>query len=84
MNAPIQGSAADIIKMAMVKVFDKMNELKLKSKMIAQVHDEIIIDCIFEEEEIVKEILKKEMENVYPLHVKLTVDVEQGKTWDLK
>lgn len=84
MNAPIQGSAADIIKLAMVKVFTKMQDLHLKSKMIAQVHDEIIIDATHDEIDIVKEILKKEMESVYPLKVKLTVDVEMGDTWDLK
>jgi len=84
MNAPIQGSAADIIKMAMVKVFFKMKELNLHSRMIVQVHDEIIIDTIKEEEQIVKKILKEEMENVYPLKVKLTVDIESGPTWDLK
>ena len=84
MNAPIQGTAADIIKMAMIKVFEKINELKLKSKIIAQVHDELIIDTASNEVEIVKEILKKEMESVVDLKVNLTVDVETGKTWDLK
>lgn len=84
MNAPIQGTAADIIKMAMIKVFEKINELKLKSKIIAQVHDELIIDTASHEVEIVKEILKKEMESVVDLKVNLTVDVETGKTWDLK
>ncbi len=84
MNAPIQGSAADIIKMAMVKVYNKMKELNLKSKMVAQVHDELIIDTEHDEIEIIKKLLKEEMENVYPLNVKLTVDVEMGTTWDLK
>ena len=84
MNAPIQGSAADIIKMAMVKVFEKIEELGLKSKMIAQVHDEIIIDTVDSETETIKKVLKEEMENVYPLNVKLLVDVEMGDTWDLK
>lgn len=84
MNAPIQGSAADIIKIAMIKVYDEMKKLNLKSKMVAQVHDELIIDVDENEVEIVKELLKKTMENAVKLKVKLTVDVETGKTWDLK
>ena len=84
MNAPIQGTAADVIKMAMIKVYNKLNEMNLKSKIIAQVHDELIIDSTFDEVDIVKEILKKEMESVVNLKVNLTVEVECGKTWDLK
>ena len=84
MNAPIQGTAADIIKMAMVKVQNKLDELKLNSKIVAQVHDELIIDTEKDEIEIVKKILKEEMENVVNLKVKLDVDVEIGSTWDLK
>ena len=84
MNAPIQGTAADVIKMAMVKVQEKLDELKLNSKIVAQVHDELIIDTEKEEIEIVKKILKEEMENVVNLKVKLDVDVEVGSTWDLK
>ncbi len=84
MNAPIQGTAADVIKMAMVKVQDKLDSLKLNSKIVAQVHDELIIDAVKEEIEIVKKILKEEMENVVNLKVKLDVDVETGSTWDLK
>ena len=84
MNAPIQGTAADIIKMAMVKVQNKLDDLKLKSKIVAQVHDELIIDTEKDEIEIVKKVLKEEMENVVNLKVKLDVDVEIGSTWDLK
>ena len=84
MNAPIQGTAADVIKLAMVKVQEKLDELKLNSKIVAQVHDELIIDTKKEEIEIVKKILKEEMENVVNLKVKLDVDVEVGSTWDLK
>ena len=85
MNAPIQGSAADIIKMAMVKLFNRIENLSLTSRMIAQVHDEIIIDTTKEELETIKQIIKEEMENVYPeMKVKLVVDVEYGTTWDLK
>ena len=81
MNMPLQGSASDIIKMAMVKTFNKFNELKLKSKLILQVHDELVIDCYPGELEQVTTILKQEMENVVDLSVKLLVNIESGKTW---
>lgn len=84
MNAPIQGSAADIIKIAMIKVSDKMKELKLRSKIVAQVHDELILDVVSDELEIVKTLLKDTMENAVKLSVKMLVDVEYGTTWDLK
>ena len=84
MNAPIQGSAADIIKIAMINVHKKMKELNLQSKMVAQVHDELIIDVHPSELEIVKQMLKEIMESAASLKVKMIVDVEEGKTWDLK
>ena len=84
MNAPIQGSAADIIKIAMINVHKKMKELNLQSKMVAQVHDELIIDVHPSELEIVKQMLKEIMESAVSLKVKMIVDVEEGKTWDLK
>ena len=84
MNAPIQGSAADIIKIAMIKVYNKMQELNLKSKMVAQVHDELIIDTTYDEIEIVKNLLKETMEHAVELKVKMTVDVVAGVNWDLK
>ena len=84
MNAPIQGSAADIIKIAMIKVHEKMLELSLKSKIVAQVHDELIIDCKEDEIEIIKSLLKDTMQHAVSLDVKMEVDVETGKTWDLK
>ena len=84
MNAPIQGSAADIIKLAMVNVDSEFTKRNLKSKIVAQVHDELIIDCTKEEIEIVKTLLKDVMENVSNLNVKLEVSVENGTTWDLK
>lgn len=83
-NAPIQGSAADIIKLAMVRVDEAIRKNNLKSKMVAQVHDELIIDATVDEIEIIKQILKEEMENVVKLNVQLTVDVEMGHNWDLK
>ena len=81
MNMPLQGSASDIIKLAMVRIFEKFNELKLKSKLILQVHDELVVDVYPEELEEVKKILKEEMENVVKLEVKLLVNIECGKTW---
>ena len=81
MNMPLQGSASDIIKLAMVKIFDKFNSEGLKSKIILQVHDELVVDCYPGELDKVKEILKSGMENVVDLSVKLLVNIESGKTW---
>ncbi len=83
-NAPIQGTAADIIKMAMINVYHAFKEKNLKSKLIAQVHDELIVDCVKEETEIVKVILKEIMEDVVKLKVKLTAEVAYGYNWDMK
>lgn len=84
MNSPIQGSAADIIKLAMINLDKVMKERQFKSKMIAQVHDELIIDVFHEELEEIKKIVKETMESVVNLSVKLDADVEVGVTWDLK
>ena len=81
MNMPLQGSASDIIKLAMVKIFDEFNKKQLKSKIIVQVHDELVVDCYPGEMEMVKDILRRNMENVVDLSVKLSVNIECGKTW---
>lgn len=81
MNAPIQGSAADIIKIAMVNVYNSLKEKGLKSKLILQVHDELIIEAPEEEKDIACEILKTEMENAAKLSVPLKVDLKAGKSW---
>ena len=81
MNAPIQGSAADIIKIAMVNVYNALKEKELDAKLILQVHDELIIECPEGEKDIVKEILKTEMENAAALSLPLKVDLESGKSW---
>ena len=81
MNMPLQGSASDIIKLAMINIHNRLKEEKLKSKMLVQVHDELVIDIYPGELEEVKQILTSEMENVVDLKVKLTVNVESGKTW---
>lgn len=80
-NMPLQGSASDIIKMAMIKISDALKTNKLKSKLILQIHDELIVDTVFDEKEIVEKILKECMENVVKLDVPLVVDISCGKTW---
>ncbi len=81
MNSPIQGTAADIIKIAMINVNKALKEKKLKSKLILQVHDELIIETAFNEKEIVRNILVEEMINAANLRVKLVVDVNEGYNW---
>lgn len=81
MNSPIQGSAADIIKLAMNKVHEEMQKLKLKSLLIAQVHDELVFDVIEEEIEIMKELVKKSMENAINLDCPLEVGLAVGNNW---
>lgn len=81
MNTPIQGSAADIIKIAMVKVHSELNARKLKSRLILQVHDELIIEAHESEVEEVTDLLKESMENAVKLRVPLSVDVKSGSSW---
>lgn len=81
MNMPLQGSAADIIKIAMLNVYNRLKKEKLKSELILQVHDELIIDAFKDEKEEVIKILKEEMEGAVKLLVKLTVEVSSGETW---
>lgn len=81
MNMPIQGTAADIMKMAMNEVYNKFKENNLKSKIIMQVHDELIVEAYLSEKNIVKKILKEVMENVVSLKVPLVVDINEGKNW---
>ncbi len=81
MNAPIQGSAADIIKIAMVNVHKKLEESSLKSKLILQVHDELIVETYDDEIEKVTKIVKEEMENAVQMDVHLDVDLNVGNSW---
>lgn len=85
MNSPIQGSAADIIKIAMVKVWNELNNRNMESKLILQVHDELIIDTLKSELDDVKELLVRNMMEAMDLKVKLVSDLNTGNTWyDLK
>lgn len=81
MNMPIQGTAADIIKIAMIKVYDRLKNEKMKSKLILQVHDELIVESPENEVEKAAKILKEEMENACNLRVKFKADVSIGESW---
>ena len=81
MNMPLQGSSADIIKIAMVNIDKRMKEEGLRSQLILQVHDELVIDAFEEERERVSELLKHEMENAVTLQVPLVAEVHCGKNW---
>lgn len=80
-NTPIQGTAADIIKIAMIRVYNKLRESKLDAKLILQVHDELIVEAKEDCADKVAALLKEEMENAVKLTVPMTVDVNIGKTW---
>ena len=80
-NAPVQGSAADIIKIAMIKIDKKFHENNFKSKMLVQVHDELVFEVHKKELEQVKKIIKNEMEQAYSFSVPLKVDMDQGLNW---
>ena len=81
MNMPIQGTAADIIKIAMIKVYLRLKREVPEAHLIMQVHDELIIEAPESRKEDVEKLLKAEMENAVKLSVPLTVDVHSGKTW---
>ena len=81
MNTPIQGTAADIMKIAMINVYNRLKKEKLDAQIILQVHDELIIETKIEEKEIVKTILKEEMENAMKLKVPLKVEVSEAENW---
>jgi DNA polymerase-1 len=80
-NAPIQGSAADIIKMAMIAIYEEITNRKLMSRMTLQVHDELVFDCPASEVDELKSLIHEKMENVVKLSVPLTVDIGVGKNW---
>jgi len=80
-NAPVQGSAADMIKIAMIRVFEEMQKRNMKSKMILQVHDELVFDAHIEELEELEILVEKEMVKAMPLEVPILVDIKSGKNW---
>ena len=81
LNTPIQGSSADIIKLAMIKINNLLKEKNLKTKMLIQVHDELIFDVYEDEFDEIKSLIKDTMENIYKLSVPLKVSIEYGKNW---
>ncbi|MBC7293499.1 MAG: DNA polymerase I, partial [Thermoleophilia bacterium] len=81
MNTPIQGSAADIIKMAMVRIHRRLNEQGMASRMVLQVHDELIFEAPKDEVEALCQLVRREMEGVYELRVPLKVDLKAGADW---
>ncbi|MCT4613301.1 MAG: DNA polymerase I [Marinifilaceae bacterium] len=80
-NAPVQGSAADVIKIAMINIHNKMQEEGLKSKMVLQVHDELNFECLISEKEALENIIRTEMEAAADLSVKLIAEIGSGKNW---
>ena len=81
LNTPIQGTAADIIKLAMIRVHAELKKRKLKSRLILQVHDELIVDTLNSELEEVMELVRHQMENAAELAVPLVVDIGTGRNW---
>ncbi len=80
-NMPVQGSAADLIKKAMLDIFQEFKDKKFSSKMVLQVHDELVFDCVKEELEKIIPIIKDKMENAFKLIVPIKVDMKKGKNW---
>ena len=80
-NAPIQGSAADVIKIAMINIYNKLDEGGFKTKMLLQVHDELVFDVYKPELQTMKVLIKEQMENAYTLSVPLDVEMDMGKNW---
>lgn len=81
LNTPVQGSSADILKKAMIEIYQEFKDKKLKSKMLIQVHDELVFNVLNNELDTVKEIVERIMENTYQLNVPLKVDIEIGSDW---
>lgn len=81
LNMPIQGTAADVMKLAMIKVRDRLKKEKLEARLVLQVHDELIVECPLSEAELVKTYLQEEMEGAAKLSVPLEATAAFGKTW---
>ena len=82
MNTPVQGTAADIIKLAMVRVSQKLQEGGYQARLILQVHDELVVECPLSEADEVSALIQQTMENVVQLNVPLVAEVSRGKDWD--
>ena len=80
-NTPVQGSAADVIKLAMIAIHREIGERKLASRMILQVHDELVFDVAPGEEETMRDLVRRRMEGGYPLRVPLAVEMGTGRDW---
>lgn len=80
-NTPIQGTAADMIKIAMIRIYQQLKKHHLQTKLLLQIHDELIFEVPKNEIEIVKDIVKKEMQNALPLEVPIEVNIGIGKNW---
>ncbi len=81
-NTPIQGTAADLIKMAMINIAERLRRANLRTKMLLQVHDELVFEVPEKELDRASQLIKDEMECVYPLNVPLKVDINWGKNWE--
>ncbi len=81
-NTPIQGTAADLIKMAMINIHTRFKRENFKTKMLLQVHDELVFEVPEDELTIIPPIVREEMEGVYKLEVPLKVDIKTGRNWD--
>ena len=80
-NMPIQGTAADMIKLAMINIYNELNKMKARSKMVLQVHDELLFDVHKDEVEEIREMVKEKMENAIPMNVPIVVETGTGKNW---
>jgi DNA polymerase-1 len=81
-NTPIQGTAADLIKKAMIHIHERLRRERLKTKLLLQVHDELLFEVLEEEVPQVSGLVKEEMEGVHRLDVPLKVDIKTGRNWD--
>jgi len=80
-NTPIQGSAADMIKLAMIRIHRALNDAGLKTRMLLQVHDELVFDLLRTEEDQVRDIVRDGMQNALPTDVPIVVDMDTGENW---
>ncbi|MBS1236772.1 MAG: polymerase, partial [Deltaproteobacteria bacterium] len=81
-NTPIQGTAADLIKKAMIRIHERLREEKFKSRLLVQVHDELLFEVLEEELPQFSTLVKEEMEGVHPLAVPLKVEMKTGRNWE--